>query len=108
VTVYRVVFTPEAVSQLAALYTMLEQASSPERAGRYVDAVVSRCEGLRQFPLRGARRDDIRPGLRLTHYRGRTAILFRVGSDDIAIIGVFHGGQNYGSTVRHRPPRSFR
>jgi plasmid stabilization system protein ParE len=99
VTNYRVVFTPEAMDQLSALFTMIARASSGEIAGRYVDAVVARCQGLRDFPLRGARRDDIRPGLRLTHYRRRTAILFRVSGDEVAIIGVFHGGQDYGAAL---------
>ena len=99
-TAYRVIFTPEAMNQLEALYTSLAEASSRERAGRYLDAVVTRCEGLRHFPLRGVRRDDIRPGLRLTHYRGRTAILFRVSNEEVTIIGVFHGGQDYGAAAQ--------
>jgi toxin ParE1/3/4 len=104
VIAYRVVFTPEAMNQLSALYTVLAEASSRERASRYVDSVVALCEGLRHFPLRGARRDDIRPGLRLTHYRGRTTILFQVGSDEVAIIGIFHGGQNFAAALQQPPP----
>jgi toxin ParE1/3/4 len=103
VIAYRVVFTPEAMNQLSALYTVLAEASSRERASRYVDSVVALCEGLRHFPLRGARRDDIRPGLRLTHYRGRTTILFQVGSDEVAT-AVRISPRPYNS--RHHPPES--
>jgi plasmid stabilization system protein ParE len=42
-------------------------------------------------------RDDIRPGLRLTHHKGRTVIAYAV--DDLAlvvsILGVFYGGQEH-------------
>jgi hypothetical protein len=37
--------------------------------------------------------------LRLTHYRGRTVILFNVSGDEVAILGVFHGGQDYGAAL---------
>lgn len=53
------------------------------------------CETLNTFPLRGARRDDIRPGLRVTHYRKRAVIAFDAGQDVVTILGVFYGGQDY-------------
>ena len=65
-------------------------------AERYTSAVVETCERLALFPLRGAPRDDIRPGLRVTHHRGRTLIAYAV--DEVArlvsVIGVFYGGQD--------------
>ena len=65
---YRVVFAPEAGDQLEAL-----------------------------FPLRGVAREDIRPGLRLTHHKGRTVIAYAVDevSQRVAIVGVFYGGQDH-------------
>ena len=65
---YRVVFAPEAGTQLEAL-----------------------------FPLRGVSREDIRPGLRLTHHKGRTVIAYAVDevSQRVAIVGVFYGGQDH-------------
>jgi plasmid stabilization system protein ParE len=43
------------------------------------------------------RRDDIRPGLRITNYRKRTVIAFAVDTDAerVEILGIFHGGQDY-------------
>ena len=96
-TAYTVVFTPEAQSQLVALYRYIAAAASPALAARYTDAVVAYCEGLRTFPHRGIMRDDIRPGLRITHYRKRTVVSFEVNADQVTIIGVFHGGQDYGA-----------
>lgn len=93
---HSVVFTPEAQDQLLALYRYIAgSAESPEVAARYVEAVVACCERLQTFPLRGIRRDDIRPGLRITNYHKRTVIAFTVDASQVTIIGVFHGGQDY-------------
>jgi toxin ParE1/3/4 len=67
---YRVVFSPEAEEQLVALYGYIATAASPDIASRYTEAIVSYCESLRTFPHRGTMRDDVRPGLRITHYKG--------------------------------------
>jgi hypothetical protein len=40
-------------------------------------------------------RNDVRPGLRLTHYKKRTIIAFAVDAEHVSIIGVFYGGQDY-------------
>jgi plasmid stabilization system protein ParE len=46
-----------------------------------------------------ALRDDIRPGLRLTHFRKRTTVAYTVNHDRVAILGVFHGGQDVEATL---------
>ncbi len=40
-------------------------------------------------------RNDVRPGLRITHYKKRTVIAFGVDAETVSIIGVFYGGQDY-------------
>ncbi|MDR1229181.1 MAG: type II toxin-antitoxin system RelE/ParE family toxin [Azoarcus sp.] len=97
---YRVVFSPEAEEQLAKLYRYIAAVASPDIAARYTEAIVSYCESLRTFPLRGAERDDVRPGLRITHYKKRAVIAFDVAADLVSIIGVFYGGQDY-ETILH-------
>lgn len=92
---YTVVFTPEAQEQLAAIYHHIAAAASPTIAERYVSAVITHCEGLQTFPYRGTCRDDIRPGLRVTNYKKRIAIAFDVDAENVSILGVFYGGQNY-------------
>ena len=92
---YRVIFAPEAEEQLLELFDYIANAASPDIALRYTNALVSYCESFCNFPYRGNRRDDIRPGLRTTHYRKRTVIAFTVSDATISIIGIFHGGQNY-------------
>lgn len=94
---YTVLFAPRAQRQLDKLDADISDATSPEIAARYTDAITDYCYSLATFPHRGARRDDIRQGVRITNYRKRTAIAFAV--DDAAyvvlIIGVFYGGQDY-------------
>lgn len=92
---YTVVFTPEAEAQLIGLYCYIAAEASPEIAAHFTDGIVAYCESLSTFPARGNRRNDIRPGLRITSYRKRVAIAFHVNGDRVNIIGVFYGGQDY-------------
>jgi len=97
---YTVIFTPEAQEQLAALYRYIVIAASPETAERYTSAIVTYCEGLHTFPNRGTRRDDVRPGLRITNYKKRAVIAFAVDAELVSIIGVYYGGQDYEATLQ--------
>jgi plasmid stabilization system protein ParE len=94
---YRVVFSPEAEEQLAALYKYIADVATPDIAARYVERIICYCEGMQKFPIRGMARDDVRHGLRVTNYKKRTVIAFAV--DDVAkrvsIIGLFYGGLDY-------------
>ena len=97
---FKVVFAPEAQEQLVALYRYVADVASPKIAAHFTDAIITYCEGLTVFPLRGAPRDDIRPGLRVSNYRKRTLIAFDVDGDTVSILGVFHGGQDFESALR--------
>ena len=55
---YRIVFTPEAEDQLAELYRYIAKVASPAVAERYVNAIITYCESLDTFPLRGAQRNQ--------------------------------------------------
>jgi toxin ParE1/3/4 len=92
---HRVVFSPEAVEQLEALSRYIADAASPNIADRYIEAIISYCESLSVFPLRATRRDDIRPGLRVTNYKKRAVIAFSVDDEIVSILGIFYGGQDY-------------
>ena len=97
---YQVVFSPEAEEQLAALYRYIAEAATPTTSARYVNAIIDYCESLEMFPMRGTQRDDVRPGLRVTNYKGRAVIAFTVDADRVSILGVFYGGQNYESVLQ--------
>ena len=99
---YKVDFTPEAQVQLAGIYRYIADAASPTIAKRYTDAVVTYCETLAKFPGRAPGRNDIRAGLRITHYKGRTIIAFAIDEKTmcVSIIGVFYGGQDYETALQ--------
>lgn len=46
IPVYPVVFTPEALEQLEALYAYIAEAAAPRVAQRYTEAIVTYCETL--------------------------------------------------------------
>ena len=92
---HRVVFTPEAEDQLDELFTYLAVRAQPETAAQFIDAVIQHCEDIVLFPMSGRSRDDIRPGLRITTYRKRTVIAYAEVFDELAILGIFHGGRDY-------------
>ena len=91
---YRVVFSPEAESQLVALYFHIAEAASPEIAAKYTEDIVKECESLRTLPHRGTRRDYIRAGLRTFGFRHRVTIAFEVADEVVTILGVFYGGRD--------------
>jgi toxin ParE1/3/4 len=74
-------------------------------AERYTGAVVETCEGLTIFPLRGVSREDIRPGLRVTHHKGSTLIAYAVdeAARTVSILGIFYGGQEYETALSADP-----
>ncbi|AUG06465.1 type II toxin-antitoxin system RelE/ParE family toxin [Pseudomonas sp. S09G 359] len=92
-----VAFSPEALAHLDALEDYISDTGSPLVAAGFIDNIISYCESLALFPLRGSCRDDLLAGLRITHYRRTTVIAFRVGPDSerVSILGVFYGGRDY-------------
>ena len=69
-------------------------------AQRYVDAIITYCESLAISPHRGAQRDDIRPGLRITHYKKSAIVAFTVIGLQVTVLGVFYGGQDYDTALQ--------
>ncbi|CAZ15898.1 type II toxin-antitoxin system RelE/ParE family toxin [Xanthomonas albilineans] len=102
---YAVILSPKARDQLIALDAYIADAASPDIAARYTDAVADFCSSLSTFPQRGTRRDDIRLGLRITNYHKRTVIAFAVDtqSQQVSILGIFHGRQDYEAVLRDAP-----
>jgi toxin ParE1/3/4 len=99
---YSVVFAPEAEEQLADIYRYIAVRASRRTAAGHTEAIVACCEGLRVFPHRGTARDDLRPGLRLTHYKGRTVIAYAIdeANTQVAVLGIYYGGQDHESALR--------
>ena len=102
----RLVFSPEAEAQLVSLYRYIAAAATPGIARRYVNGILKTCENLQTFPHRGVSRDDVRPGLRITHHNKRTTIAFAVEEGRVFVLGVFYGGRDYAAILTRRTDES--
>ncbi len=101
---HQVVFSPEAEAQLVDLYFCISAATSPEIAANYAEAIVRQCESLKTFPMRGAARDDVRPGLRVFGFRRRVSIAFEIVANQVIILGIYYGGRNLEAVLEDLEP----
>lgn len=97
---HRIVFRPEAGSDLVELALYLAREVSPRRALAYTRRVRAACEKLRHFPERGTRRDDVRAGLRTVGFERRVTIAFLVTEETVEIIRVLYGGRDLEGILR--------
>jgi toxin ParE1/3/4 len=93
---HNVVFAPEAEADLIALH------GGPERALGYVERIVATCRSLSAFPARGARRDDIRPGLRVTSMARRVTIAYHLAGEVVTIDRILYGGRDLGAAFANK------
>lgn len=96
----RVLFTASAERQLDRLHRYIAGRAGEGTADIYVDRIVTFCQGLSTFPLRGKARDDLLPGLRTIGFERRATIAFMVTTDAVLIEGVFYGGQDFEAKFR--------
>ena len=90
-----VVFTGRAQSDLARHLDYLVPLAGEKTARSFIDKIIDYCTALQIFPLRGAARDDILPGLRIVGYKRRASIAFTVSDDRIIILRIFMRGMNF-------------
>ena len=95
-----VVFTPLAERHLDALHRYITSRSGEDRADNFIGRIVGFCQSLSTFPVRGAARDDLLPGLRTIGFERRATIAFVVEPDLVIIEGVFYGGRDYEAAFR--------
>ena len=62
---FRVTYSPRARDDLNDIYHYIAEHAGAITARQYTNQIEETCNKLRNFPLRGTLRDDIRPGLRL-------------------------------------------
>jgi plasmid stabilization system protein ParE len=91
----QIVVSPEARAHLDDLYSYIAAAASPLTALRFIDAILDRCETLKDFPNVGIQRDDILPGLRILGFRRRVSIAFVAEPSQSVVVGIFYGGQDF-------------
>lgn len=95
----KVTYAPQAQNHLAELYDWIAEVGYPERAERYVSAILDFCDGLADTPFIGRARDDIRPGMRTTGFRGRVTIAYAATDTAVSVLGVYYGGRDYESLL---------
>ena len=74
--------------------------SGVDRAEAFTSRIVAFCEGLKVFPDRGMRRDDLRPGLRIIGFGRLVTIAITVEPDQVVILGIYYGGRDYEAELR--------
>lgn len=95
-----IVFSPEAQDDFEQLYLFIAERSDPERALAYVDRIETYCRGFADFPERGARRDDLFPGLRVAGFERRVTIAFRVDTETVTFLRILYGGRDIDALIR--------
>ncbi len=91
---FKVRFLPRAEADLIDLYDYIADEAGASVAGGYIDRIEAACLALATFPERGARRDDIRPGLRIVGLERRATIVFRVTEGEVLMVRFLYGGRD--------------
>ena len=78
-----------------ALEATIAAAGAQRTAAEYVEVIATFCEQPETFPFREVPRDDLLPGPRVTQYRGRALIAYRVTGETAAVPGINYAGQDY-------------
>ena len=77
------------------LYDWIAERSGDDVALGYVGRLESYCNGFETSSQRGRRREDIRPGLRITGFERRVTIAFVVEPETVIILRLYYGGQDW-------------
>jgi toxin ParE1/3/4 len=91
---HRVVFAPEARDDLTSLYLFIAERDGAARALSYIERIEAYCQGFRDFPERGQRRDDLAPGLRIVGFERRLTLAFLAQANTVTILRVLYGGRD--------------
>lgn len=92
-------FSAPSEADLERIYRYIAEQSNPERALSFTTAIHAHCMGLQTFPLRGAAREDIRPGPRILPFRGSVTIAYHVEGHTVFIDNILYGGRDLHSAL---------
>ncbi len=96
----RVVYAPDAATDLDTIYDYIADAAGTTVAAGYEERVRCFCDGLDLGAERGSLRDDIRPGLRVVGFERRIAVAFAVEEDRVVVLRILSGGRDWSSALR--------
>ena len=86
---------PVAQNDLNHIFDVIAEGAGRTIAAAYVEKLMAHCLKFDLVSERGVRRDDIRPGLRVTGYRRRVTIAFTVTDTQVRILRIFYGGVDW-------------
>lgn len=75
------------------MWAYIATESSEDAAARYVSDLRASCDRLRDFPLSGPARDQLRDGLRVISHH-RHAIYYVVQEREVVIVRCLHGARD--------------
>jgi len=97
-----VVFSPEAAADLFNIYEYIAKESGPRRAIAYIDKIENHCSGFRFSAERGTKRNDLRPGLRISGFERRVTIAFHVETATVVIDRILYAGRDLRRALKKR------
>lgn len=89
-----VILDAGALQDLETLFDWIADRAGPHRAEAYTSRLRAYCESFDLFPMRGIRRDDLKPGVRLIGFERRVTIAFTVTDKEVAILRILYGGRD--------------
>jgi toxin ParE1/3/4 len=92
---HEVRFRPSAEADLMALYDYIAGTAGPRIAGGFLARIETACRGLKAFPERGTRRDDLAPGIRTLGFERRVTIVFRLEATTVEIVAIAYAGRDF-------------
>lgn len=95
-------FTDPAERDLDAILDYIAR-DDPRRAAAFVNEIREACERLRAMPFRETSRPDLGGGFRTLFLRHRIVVVYEVTDNDVVILGVFSGGQDYAILFQTEP-----
>jgi len=98
---FAVAFSASAKTDLFAIYNYIADRAGKQIASQFVETIEAYCLGFANFPERGIKRDDLRPGLRTVGFRRRATILFNVdrAARRVVIHGIYYAGRSFGTVA---------
>ena len=86
---------PVALNDLNHIFDVIAEMAGQATAAAYAEKLMIHCMKFDLASERGNRRDDIRPGLRISGYRRRITIAFTVSDTQVNILRIFYGGMDW-------------
>jgi toxin ParE1/3/4 len=96
----RVLLTPRALSDIAAIASWIGERASPRTARAFTARIEAKTRSLDVVAERGRSLEDIAPGLRVIGFEKRAVIAFEVTERFVTVLRVYYGGQDWERSLR--------